>query len=535
MAQMEPLFPGWNPLPKEAPHLAQSLQLRKENPVLTTLDKTIQRKMEALLLQSSVRLKQMGIPNSACLLTETRTGSIRAWVGNPNFNDKDNSGQVDGVKAIRSPGSTLKPFIYALAIQKGKITPGTILYDIPQDFAGYQPENYDHEFHGAVTAETALLQSLNLPAICLLREIGVDSFIEFLDHLGLKTISQKTNKPGLSLAIGGCGTTLFELVQSYQTLANAGQSVKLSATPINRSEKKQTPLLPATSEMIRKIIGFENRSEAILPFAKDKVGFNRIAWKTGTSFGRRDAWCVGFGNRFTLGLWLGDFKGPGNASLSGVDVAAPVFQRLLLLVEKPENQISSDSILTHSGWKKRMICPQSGLLPGTYCPERTVDWYLPLFSSNATCTHLRKVETNKDETLTYCLYCRPEKNTHWMLSDNRPPLFLNFISGQKQRWKTIPTHNPACAKSNYSPELRLLSPANDRVYFLESKKIVTLPIQIVGHSENFPVVVFLNGKRILTIGKGEKKDWKFEAGLFQITAVDNSGNTIKNQFWVKDF
>lgn len=535
MARLEPLFPGWHSLPREAPHLAKHLSLSMENPVVTTLDKTLQRQMEGLLKQASSGLNRMGIPNAACLLAESSTGAIKVWIGNPDFQDQENSGQVDGVRAIRSPGSTLKPFIYALAMQKGKITPGTILYDIPQDFAGYQPENYDHEFRGAVTAKSALLQSLNLPAIGLLRELGVDSFVAFMDNLEMKTISQKTKKPGLSLAVGGCGTTLFELTQAYCILAANGKLAKLHALKSEKQEVRNSRLQQAACEMVRNNLSVENRSEAILPFVKNKSGYGRIAWKTGTSFGRRDAWCIGFGNRFTLGLWLGDFRGQGNASLSGVDVASPLFQKLLLQAENPENRIPADSFLTQSGWKRRRVCIETGLLPGANCLNLVNDWYLPLTSSNSTCEHIRKVETNPEETISYCMYCRPNSSGHWILADNRPPGYLQFIPEQNRFLKAIPRHNPDCPQFRSSSSLSILSPAQDRAYYLEGSKSVRIPIQILAQSESFPIAILLNGKKILEIKTGKELSWDFEAGQYRITAVDNTGNSQSNQFWVKDF
>lgn len=534
-ARLEPLFPTWHQLPKAAPHLANYIISRPENPIRTNIDRNIQAQMQLQMVQFSHSIKRMGIPNAALLVANYHTGEIVSWIGNPDHSDKENSGEVDGVRAVRSPGSTLKPFIYALGLQKGWITPASVLYDIPQDFAGYQPENYDQKFRGEVTAEGALLQSLNLPAIGLLKEIGIDSFLAFTDRLGMKTFRQKTEKPGLSVAVGGCSATLFELVQAYAALANNGKMAKIHSVKVEKSELLPTNLTPESAEMVRSILAVGKRGEAILPFVKDRLGYGRICWKTGTSFGRRDAWCIGFGNKYVVGLWLGDFKGQGNAALSGVDMASPQFQRLILSIEKPNNRIPLDSFLTQLGWRIRKVCRVSGQIRSDYCLSQTSDWFLPLVSNVTICSHVKPVLVNQLETISYCIYCQPETGFHTKICDNRPPAILNYLHGTKELITPPPPHNPSCRMARESSSLVILSPADGKEYFLEGKDSVALGIRLYTLSENFPVSAFVNGKKIGKSISGESILHSFRQGKYRMTLVDNAGQSATSSFVVRDF
>jgi penicillin-binding protein 1C len=236
-ASLEPIFASKHPLPKKIPHLARKLLQNPDYQIQTTIDSKIQNNVEQILEANTISLQRLGIKNAAVLIAEIKTGQIVSWIGNSDFNDKTNAGEVDGVEALRSPGSTLKPFIYEMALRKGLITPKTVLYDIPTEFSSYVPENYDQEFRGKVFADQSLLQSLNIPAIELLKTISIDSLLKVLKKNGMKKLMQNSKYSGLSLAVGGSGTNLYELVQAYCTLADHGFYKPLIVTKQKNGQK----------------------------------------------------------------------------------------------------------------------------------------------------------------------------------------------------------------------------------------------------------------------------------------------------------
>lgn len=535
MARLEPLFPSRHDFPREVPHLAEILKHQNENPIYSTVERKLQSDCQALLGQYSRRLKLMGIPNAALLIADYQTGKIKTYIGNPDFQDKESDGEIDGVRAIRSPGSTLKPFIYAMAMQKGMINPKSILFDIPQEFDGYAPENYDHQFRGAVSVDQALLQSLNLPAIQILKSIGVDSFVQFAYQLGIRSLMQKTKSPGLSVAVGGCSASLMELVQAYATLANQGTQIPLSAPLYEKSVAKPSPLKPYSCEMVRSMLAVGKRGEAILPFVRDRSGFQRFAWKTGTSFGRRDAWCIGFGNKMAVGLWLGDFKGLGNVALSGVDLATPIFQQIMLLAERPNSSQRLDSNLVSFGWKQRQVCTASGKKPGPFCTSQTMDWFIPLISSQEICDHIRKVDVSENEAFSYCQDCRPVSGYHSILVENRSPAIISFLRMKGDVLRGAPPHWTGCPRGSDSPELTIISPGNEKTYFLEGRTSIYLPVQFLTPDEQLPVTLFVNGKKVAISRKGEAFLPVFESGQHKISIKNQSGKVAEVHFMVKDF
>ena len=443
-ARLEALFPARHKAPSLAPHFCRYIKPLGGHIIQTTLDPRLQKSVEQLLGLHANRLKGMGVANASLLLADYRTGEIKCWIGNPDFTDWANGGEVDGVLAIRSPGSTLKPIIYGLALQKGMITPGTILYDTPQEFGTYFPENYDHTYRGPVPAGQALVQSLNIPAIRLLQQVGIDTFMSYTDRLGMHEMRRLTEKPGLSMAVGGCGTSLFELVQAYSALANDGKLVPLGAISKRKDQSVSGPILqPQTTRMIRHMLSVSQRGEAIMPMAHNPQKYADVAWKTGTSFGRKDAWCIGFGQKYVLGIWFGNFNGKGCAALSGVDMAAPVFQKLISVVESEiaHQQMSTPQMV---GWKERKVCTATGLKPGVYCNQLVTDFYLPLVSSQQTCGHRVQIICNSNETTTYCQACMPAGPTKTKVVDNPPVALLGWHAENQPAQQLAPPHYGLC-------------------------------------------------------------------------------------------
>ncbi|MDX5319714.1 MAG: penicillin-binding protein 1C [Bacteroidota bacterium] len=220
-ARQEALNIERKPWEQVAPHLCRRLNLEYQSPnIHTHIRYGLQKKCEALVRQYAERLKTQKITNASIIIIHNPTRKVIAYVGSADFNDKENQGEVDGVLGIRSPGSTLKPFLYGLSMEAGILTPKTILYDVPSYYAGYTPENYDLSFNGALTVQSALAKSLNIPAVTALQQYGVKDFVRKMSEVDMKQIKKQEKDLGLSMILGGCGVQLEPLTNAYASLAN---------------------------------------------------------------------------------------------------------------------------------------------------------------------------------------------------------------------------------------------------------------------------------------------------------------------------
>jgi penicillin-binding protein 1C len=531
-AILEPFFARRHEMPRLIPHLARQFQTGAENKVRITLNADIHLQAAQLIQYHHTPLKMKGINNAALLLADIESGEIKAWTGNPDFADAENSGQVDGVLALRSPGSTLKPFLFALGFQKGIITPKSVFYDIPSEYQDYAPENYDQKFHGAVTAEDALLLSLNIPAIELLEKVQVDTFLHYLDKMGMNKLLEKTRQPGLSMAVGGCGTNLFELVQSYRILALGGQAGKISLYKEDKenSSKKQI-LEPGSAKLVNQILSMKNRGEVIFSLGVKGKDWENFVWKTGTSYRRKDAWCIGFGHRYVLGIWLGNFSGQGNAALSGIDAAAPLFQKIISELERNCTPLKRKSPL-ESGWKIREVCAETGQKPGPWCHKTTTDYFLPMVSSQHICQHRKAFLINPEGSLSFCGNCKSTSGQTTATFDNPDPGWRFFSEQEGKKFQLPPPHNPDCRQPGGESAPQFLFPMEGKVYFLNGAENLKTGIRLQAPAEAFPLRVFENGRRIGESKKGEEIPVSLNEGAHQFSAVGQNGSLMHIRFRV---
>ncbi|HEX2953703.1 MAG TPA: penicillin-binding protein 1C, partial [Bacillota bacterium] len=319
---------GRQRLPQDAPHFCRELQMNYPGKarLYSTLDGHIQSVAEALLRMHLDMLQSEGITNGAIVVLDNRSHEVLAMVGSGDFADRWHDGQVNGALAPRSPGSALKPFIYALAIERGLITSGHYMEDVPTDFSGYAPENYDRSFSGIVSARTALERSLNLPAVALEEALGDQDLYFLLQQAGVSSLRSRDHY-GLSIAIGGCEINLLDLTALYSALACRGEYIAPRLLREESEEASTTLCDPGTAYIITDILTGLRRPD--LPTCWEFTNLPQVAWKTGTSYGHRDAWSVGYNPRYTVGVWLGNFSGEGARNLVGAEVAGPILFELM--------------------------------------------------------------------------------------------------------------------------------------------------------------------------------------------------------------
>jgi penicillin-binding protein 1C len=364
-------------LPIRAPHFTDEvLRLNPgvTGPIGTTLDAELQRVVERQMDRYLIQFGERGINNAACLLVDGRDMSVKSWVGSANYLSQGIHGQINGVVTKRSPGSTLKPFIYALALDQGVLHPRTMLRDAPTSFGPFTPENFDGTFVGPIPAQDALIHSRNIPAVWVTTQLRQPSLYEFLQSAGIGNMKSESYY-GLALALGGGEVTMEELAGLYAMLANQGvwQPIrKLRTEPKGEGVR----LLSAEASFITvDMLSRNPRPGEDIDLAPR--GRWPVAWKTGTSWGFRDAWSAGIVGPYVLVVWIGDFEAQGNPSFVGADAAAPLFFRIAdaLNLERPGEVVKPP--IPPPGVSKVAVCAESGDLPNKYCPQTVDTWYIP--------------------------------------------------------------------------------------------------------------------------------------------------------------
>ena len=559
-ALAEPLTAHRHDAPQLAPHLSR--RLRVEHPdrpiVRSSLDPAVQSTAEQLVHNYANRIRINDIHNAAVLIVDNRTKEVIAYVGSADFGNAVDGGQVDGVRAVRSPGSALKPLLYGLAFDAGIITPKTKLNDVPTNFGGYEPDNYDRRFNGPVTAEFALASSLNIPAVALLKEIGTPALVSTLQKAGFSTVRKQAKDLGLSMILGGCGVTLEEMTRLYVGFANGGRAGVLAlfySTPtlpatadrLKKGEGDVPPNRPGPSPGKRGGAGAVRRSDGVnilspeaaylvtntltqitrpdLPNNFDNsYHLPRIAWKTGTSYGRRDAWSIGYNQRYTIGVWVGNFSGVGVAELSGANTATPLlFQLFNALDYNSTDGWFQAPASTTSRLAQRLVCPETGDTPGDSCLNPVTDYQIMGVSRHRPCRHRKAVFTNPAGTLTYCLHCRPDAGWVRRAYPNLVPELVAFYQSRHIPFEPVPPHNPACERISGMTGPLITSLNEGSEYFINPRQPAELELGCQAANDVQTVFWYLNDKLYRRARPTESVFFRPRPGSLKISCADDRG------------
>ena len=526
-ALIEPLTARRFEAPKQIPHFARKLlSMFPENPVIKTfIDPRIQDFIENTVRNEVNMYRGMGVGNAAVVLINNHTHAIIAYAGSAGFTENQFQGQVDGASSLRSPGSALKPFLYALAMDRGLITPKTILQDIPQNFNGYRPLNYDETFRGQLPASQALALSLNIPAVDLANRVGVDLFNEKLSRGGLKWIGARKKTLGLSVILGGCGVTLTELTNLYSCLATNGIKYPLRFSAEVADSEVDTLFSQQSVWMIHEILTGLKRPDLPNNF-DNSVNLPHIAWKTGTSYGRRDAWSFGYNPDYTVGVWVGNFDGTGVPELSGADFATPVLFKIF-------NFLTFNSKPTWfkrpSGLDFRLVCSESGLPPGESCTNLVMDDYIPAVSPNRKCNHLVPVFVDESGTISYCRSCMPQIGYKTEFYPDLSPGLIAFYEEEQIPYRKIPPHNPVCNRvyHNDSPVITSLTDGKEYILYANAKQ--QLQLAFTATSDVSKVYWYINDMFFKEASRGQKLFFTPEAGMIKISCSDDKGRNTDIQ------
>ncbi|MBC3541141.1 penicillin-binding protein 1C [Rufibacter sp. H-1] len=531
-ALQEPLNAQRLDAPKIAPHFAYRMyrQHPQEAIIRTTLNLAVQEKVEQLAYNYLQQLKYRNIHNTAVLVINNQTNAVEAYLGSADFSDALHGGQVDGVRAVRSPGSTLKPLLYASAFEQGLITPKSTISDVPIDYAGYRPENYFGTYSGNITVEQALATSLNVPAVKLLDRIGVGSFVQKMKQAEFSQMKKNGDQLGLSLILGGCGVKLEELTALYASFARQGKYVPVRWLQQDSLSAAKQLLSPGAAFMVNQILTQLQRPD--LPHnAVNSAHLPKIAWKTGTSYGRKDAWSIGYNQKYTVGLWVGNFSGEGVPELNGTDTATPLLFSIFNTIDynSPNHWFAPPvSIGTRS------VCVASGLPGNSFCQDLVTDTYLPGISPATKCTHLKKVPVSLDGKFAYCTSCLPEGDYQLQWYPNHSPEILTYFVSQHLPYVSLPPHNPACSRifQEYAPLIS--SPTAGMEYLLEKADHQKLMLQCNPHNEVKKVYWYVNDQ-FLSASRGNAPVF-FEpehAGKLKISCLDDQGRNTDSYVTVR--
>ena len=471
-----PLYPS--PLPVLAPHLLD--RLRKEGKggrLYTTLDFRLQQQALDIVNRYSRQFRTNHIYNLAVLVADISTGHVLAYVGNPTLGATSAQGmQVDMITAERSTGSLLKPLLYAGMLDAGHLLPTTLVPDIPLYVNGFAPQNYNKEFRGAVHADEAISRSLNVPLVRMLMNYDSGRFYNLLKKCGMNTLHQPADHYGLSLILGGAEGSLWNMTAMYASLArflnNESHDVTLQVQPsagLSSGSRPNTPFSRASLWFAVDAMSRLNRPEEESEW-QSFAGMKKIAWKTGTSYGARDAWAIGFTPRYAVGVWVGNASGEGRAGLSGVEYAAPVLFDLF-------------SHLPSSGWFSKpeeemcelSICSESGYKSGPYCDQKDTLLVPVAGKQTGICPFHRQI--NLDETASYrvtgeCYPLSKIVRKNWFVL---PPAQEWYYRHYNATYQPLPPVLPGCDEQENRIDL-IYPQHNMRIY---------LPVGFSGKQEKF--------------------------------------------------
>ncbi len=515
-----------------APHFC--LRIKEQFPnapeVRSSLDPHVQHSVEDLIRNHLKPWKLYEVNNAAAIVLDNATREVVAYVGSEAFDDTASQGQVDAVQAIRSPGSSMKPFLYAYEMDQGVLTPKTRLLDVPYDMDGFVVENFDRTFSGWVYADEALRRSLNTPMIRMLRNAGVQKFLDFMGTLGFASLEQQRQRVGLSLIVGGCGITLEEITAAFAAFPNQGkyQKPRFVHGQDGDSAGVARVFSPSAAYMVTTILSDMNRPDLPNNF-ESSLNLPLVAFKTGTSYGKRDAWCIGYSAQYTVGVWMGNASNKGVPELIGAKSATPLLIDIF-------NSISSTNQKTIVPWpsdlKTRFVCVNSGLLPTNLCEHVVLDLYSEQHTLNRICTIDKEFPVSPDGKTSYCGSCLEDHKYVVKTFQDYPGELLSYWKRSGKKYRGVPPHNLACERVFAGEGPKILSPLNDMTYYVVSKD-QTIPLQASSGGDVHEQLWYLDDAYLGRKKSGEKLFVAMRQGKHTITCLDDKGRATTIAIIVK--
>lgn len=516
-------------MPFVAPHFVEQIMARhyangsSPTSINTTLDANLQQLIENQIKAFITRNQFRGIHNASAMLVDTRDMSVVALVGSANYFNRTIQGQVNGTNAKRSPGSTLKPFIYGLAIDQGILHPMTVLKDVPSSFGSYSPENHDRRFMGPVTATQALIYSRNVPAVYVASQLSRPNLYQFLRNAGVSSMASERHY-GLSLALGGGEITMQELARLYAMLANRGELHELRFEQSQRKHDGIRLISDEASFIVLDMLSQNPRPGDILAQQPHRLP---VYWKTGTSWGFRDAWSSGIVGPYVLVVWMGNFNGKGNSAFVGGDSAAPLFFNIINSLQAQYPTLSEPAKPKPANIKKVDICLSSGNLTTVWCQRKGQTWFIPGKSPIKVDTVYRPVVIDERTGLPACppytgIPTRTEVFEYW-------PSDVRAIFARAGLPKRLPPDMSHCRqniRTGNGNAPKITSPLLNTTYTLRGVRMDKERIVFTAtfDSDVKNLYWFVNDVYLGRIKAGQSLIWLPErSGDFRVRVVDDHG------------
>lgn len=536
-------------LPRLAPHLMDRAMLEGKTGerIVSTIDATIQQRTIDILETHHERLKGNQIFNAAALVVDVRTGNVIAYVGNVNSGDEHQE-NVDVIRSRRSTGSILKPFLFAAMMNEGLMLPKTLVPDIPTIINGFSPKNFSKEYDGAVSADKALIRSLNIPAVHELREYRYEKFHRLLKDVGITTLDHPADHYGLSMILGGAEATLWDITGAYaslsRTLVNYFETpganryserdyhAPLYITDSITNHKSQIPEEHSVIDAASIYLTFETLKEVYRP--GEETGWRnfysskKIAWKTGTSFGFRDGWAVGVTPSYAIGVWVGNADGEGRPGLTGTETAAPILFDIFSLLskggwfQKPQSELEEIAVCSLSGARASEWCTTTDTLliakPGLRTPA---------------CTNHKLVHLSADHKFRLHGGCAPLDK---MVSENwfvLPPVQEYYYRNHHISYRALPPFRKDCVDPSGIVAMDMIYPKNDSRIFIPRDldgKVGSAVFQAAHRNPQATIYWHLDGQFIGATSRSHKLTISPGEGTHHMTLVDEQGETLEKDF-----
>lgn len=539
LAKLEAIPERVYAIPQLAPHLLSRVMNEKEGKrIETTIDGALQSHVNDVVRQHLVSLKANQVHNAAVLVMNVESGEVLAYVGNsPDRNGDKHGEQVDIISSARSSGSILKPFLYTAMQDDGSILPNSLVADIPTQIGGFSPQNFNLQFEGAVPASAALARSLNIPAVRMLRDYGVDRFYGLLKKLNFSSLNQPAGHYGLSLILGGAEVNLWDLAGAYGSLARVlrhyGEADGLAFEDDIRSpgyvvsghstkELTDKPFSAGAAWLCFKALQEVNRPDEESGWQSFSSS-RRIAWKTGTSFGFRDAWAVGVDYNYVVAVWCGNADGEGRPGLTGTSAAAPIlFDVFNLLPGGPWFEQPVDEM------RQITTCHESGYRNSSFCTRLDTVWVMEAGLRTESCPYHRLVHLDAGRQWQVTSACVPVQDMvheSWFVL---PPVMEWYYKKRNPFYRSLPPFKPGCQQQE-SARMEMIYPReNNRVF---------IPVQLDGspgqvileaaHSNpNATVYWHLNDQYMGETDGKHQMPVSPVPGVYRLTLLDDAGNSL---------
>ncbi len=555
LAKLEPVPEKPLPLPQLAPHLLNRFkrEYARHHPgsarTRTTININLQRNVSRILQRHHQFFKSNGINNAAALVMQIEDGNVLAYVGNVyEPKDPEMESDVDMISAVRSPGSTLKPLLYAAMLADGQLLPNSLVPDIPTQIAGYTPQNYDLGYDGAIPASKALSRSLNIPAVKMLQQYKYERFYELLKQQGITSLKNPADFYGLSLILGGCEVSMWELSGVYASLARSLNHANRNMGKYDLADYHMPVYLPDTKTKTKSIerayfpdhasvyFAFKAMEEVMRPgeellweqFSSSK----KISWKTGTSFGFRDGWAIGLTSGYLVCVWVGNADGEGRPGLTGIETAAPVlFDIFDLLPASKEFEAPADKLIQVE------VCPESGYKASSFCPVKET-LFVPVSGiKTKVCPYHQLVHLDKTAAHRVSSSCESVENMVHQAWFVLPPAMEYYYKLRHRDYKLLPPVKPGCTDEQDINQMELIYPKNNSKIYI--------PLEIDGRKgkvilnaahRNPKAKIFwhLDNEYIGSTTDFHQLALNSGAGKHILTLVDEQGNRLVQYFTILD-